>query len=303
MASRHAADPPHYAARRVVTACVVVLFVAGMIAAATLFGGRLLVGAGFGRPPAGSAPGASGAVASSAASMDGDGMARAPGMSDPQTGPSDPTDLMTPATPGASIPAQPAARSADRAGLTTADRTAGLLKATVPQRGTGRLVVIPGSSPVPGGGPVKRVRVEVEGGLPVNGAAFADFVLSTLNDPHGWGHGGRMSFARSSGAYDMRVVLASPVTSARLCAPLQTMGTLSCGLGRSAVLTHFRWVKATPDYGSDRTGYRRYVVNHEVGHLLGHGHELCPGTGGVAPVMMQQTKGLKGCLPNSWPYP
>jgi hypothetical protein len=301
MASRHAADPPHHAARRVVTACVVVLFVAGVIAAATLFGGRLLVGAGFGRPSAGSAPGAS-----SAASMDGDGMAglaRIPGMPDSPIRPSDPTDLMTLAAPGASTPAPPAARSADRAGLTTADRTAGLLKANVPQRGTGRLIVIPGSSPAPGHGPVKRVRVEVEGGLPVNGAAFADFVLSTLNDPRGWGHGGRMSFARSSGAYDMRVVLASPVTSARLCAPLQTMGTLSCGQGRSAVLTHFRWVKATPDFGSDRTGYRRYVVNHEVGHLLGYGHELCPGAGKVAPVMMQQTKGLKGCLPNSWPYP
>ena len=173
----------------------------------------------------------------------------------------------------------------------------------MPQQGTGRLVVVPGSIPAPGDGPVKQVRVEVEAGLPVDGAAFADFVLSTLNDPRGWGHGGRMTFARSSGAYDMRVVLASPVTSARLCAPLQTMGTLSCGQGRSAVLTHFRWVKATPDYGSDRTGYRRYVVNHEVGHLLGRGHEMCPGVGEVAPVMMQQTKGLKGCLPNSWPYP
>jgi hypothetical protein len=192
---------------------------------------------------------------------------------------------------------------ADAAGLTAADRTAGLLGTTVAQHGSGRLVVVPGSAPAPGSGPVKRVRVEVEAGLPIDGATFAAFVLQTLNDPRSWGHGGRMSFARTSGAYDIRVVLASPDTSAALCAPLQTMGTLSCGQGNTAVLTLYRWVKAIPDYGTDRTGYRHYVVNHEVGHTLGHGHEMCPGAGKVAPVMMQQTKGLKGCLPNSWPFP
>jgi hypothetical protein len=193
--------------------------------------------------------------------------------------------------------------SSGSAGLTAADRAAGLLEAVVPQRGNARLAVVPGSSPAPGRGPVKRVRVDVEGGLPVDGAAFAAFVLDTLNDPRGWGHGGRMTFARSSGAYDIRVVLASPDTSARLCAPLQTMGTLSCGKGSTAVLTWYRWVKAIPDYGTDRTGYRRYVVNHEVGHTLGHGHAFCPGPGRPAPLMMQQTKGLKSCRPNSWPYP
>jgi hypothetical protein len=187
--------------------------------------------------------------------------------------------------------------------VTAADRGAGLRTLEVLSTGRKKLVVVPGDVKAPGKGRVYRVRVEVESGLDVDGTVFAGFVMATLNDGRSWGHGGSMTFARTAGRTDIRVVLASPATSAAMCRPLITRGTLSCANGSTAVLTVYRWVRGTADYGADLTGYRQYLVNHEVGHVLGHGHQACPGRGRRAPVMLQQTKGLKGCTKNPWPFP
>lgn len=202
----------------------------------------------------------------------------------------------------ADAPAPPAEPPRDPS-LTDEDARAGLLSSDVPPAGTGTTTVVPGTVPAPGPGPVRTVRVEVEGGVPVDPAVFAEFALESLNDPRSWGRDGAMSFARTDGDAEIVVVLAAPATAQRLCAGLDTGGTLSCRVGDRAVITHYRWVLAHPDYGDDRTGYRRYVVNHEVGHVLGYDHVPCPGPGVPAPVMMQQTKGLLACAPNPWPFP
>jgi hypothetical protein len=186
----------------------------------------------------------------------------------------------------------------------TPDALAGLTSWDVPQTLNGAFDVVPGTVPAPGAGPVTTVRVETEQGLPVDAQRFAGFVMDTLDDPRGWGAGGRMTFVRT-GADDamVQVLLASPGTSDRLCSPIDTIGELSCRSGNRAVLNFYRWVNGQEDYAGNPTGYRRYLVNHEVGHVLGHGHEPCPGAGMPAPVMQQQTLGLDGCTQNPWPYP
>jgi len=238
-------------------------------------------------------------VAPDEAALDRDGMqdrsaARGP-IDDPEPVAAS-SQLPVPAAPAPDVVALPA-------GLTSADVAAGLLSAEVPEAADGTFVVVPGSDPGPGIGTVRTVRVEVEAGLAVDGALFAAIVMTTLNDPRGWGGDGSTSFARTDGDAELRVLLASPRTVDALCAPLRTRGEVSCGRAGHAALNLRRWVEATPEYAADKGLYRQYLVNHEVGHLLGHQHERCGGTGQLAPVMQQQSYKVAPCLPNAWPFP
>lgn len=172
------------------------------------------------------------------------------------------------------------------------------------EQGDGTLSVIPGSSEVYGTGPLQRFIVEVEDGINVDGGGFAAAVEGTLADPRSWGAGGEMSFQRVDGGdYDFRVSLVSPLNVESFCPGVGTGGYTSCRYGERAVINLARWETAVPDYGGDVATYRMYVVNHEVGHALGNGHEPCPGPGQLAPVMQQQTLGLDGCVKNPWPFP
>ncbi|MBK5268403.1 MAG: DUF3152 domain-containing protein, partial [Acidimicrobiia bacterium] len=168
---------------------------------------------------------------------------------------------------------------------------------------TGSLVVVGGSSTPFGGTSVRTFTVEVEDGIGLDGACLAEQVQNVLGDPRSWIHQGDLGWQRVDSNPDLRIIFSSPDLTDRLCAPLNTGGIYSCRNGNRTMLNTYRWRSATPEYQSDLPEYRSYQINHEVGHFLGHGHTTCPGVGTVAPVMMQQTKGLDGCEMNGWPYP
>lgn len=176
-------------------------------------------------------------------------------------------------------------------------------RVAVPAAASGQLVAVAGATPPVSGERVWTYRVEVEQGLPFAGAEFAAAVDATLADPRSWAARGHVFQRLDTEGTDFRLILASPALTDQLCAPLNTRGEVSCRNGDLVVLNALRWAEGIADYAGDLASYREYMVNHEVGHRIGRGHVQCTGSGDPAPVMMQQTYGLDGCLPNAWPLP
>ena len=175
----------------------------------------------------------------------------------------------------------------------------------VPESASGTFAIVAASEssrarPDDAGLRLTSYRVEVEEGLPFDAGAVAEEVESILSDERGWITRGHL-LVREDGDADLRILLASPTTADRLCAPLLTRGRLSCRNGQNVVLNAWRWHNGAETYPDDLEGYRQYLVNHETGHALGYGHLGCPEAGAPAPVMVQQTKTLLGCSPNPWP--
>lgn len=148
-------------------------------------------------------------------------------------------------------------------------------------------------------------RIEVDPALEdrLTRAELASFVIETLSDERSWtGRGVGFRLVDEGGLFTLTV--ATPERVDRLCAPLQTVSTYSCARNGWIAFNSDRWFGATETWPGDLETYRRYLVNHEVGHYVrGPSHDQCPGEGLPAPVMMQQTKGLKGCEPNGWVDP
>jgi len=149
--------------------------------------------------------------------------------------------------------------------------------------------------------------VEFEPGLRSHARQLAKIADDALQDnQRGWNATGDRTLRRVGQAAKatIRVVLATPAKVDAHCATvgLNTAGIFSCWDGQRAMINLYRWENGASDFTSLGT-YRRYVINHEVGHGLGFGHRFCPAAGAPAPVMMQQTKGTGTCKPNAWPYP
>ncbi|MEO8828476.1 DUF3152 domain-containing protein [Lapillicoccus sp.] len=226
--------------------------------------------------------------------------------------PGPPITTTTPAAPSS------AGATAQTTGTATAPSSAPSIGVSAPvpastsvlQSGAGTFtpIEIP-DGPVKSTGRTVTYGVDVEDGLPQSRDEFAEVVHAVLTDSRGWQTQDDIRFVplsiadRAAGAHvDIRVTLASPAATQRLCAPLDvTTDQVSCWNGSRAVLNLTRWVTGAVTYGIDLTSYRAYLVGHEVGHGLGYQHTHCPGPGHRAPIMVQQTKSLEGCV--AWPWP
>ena len=129
---------------------------------------------------------------------------------------------------------------------------------------------------------------------------FTEQIQIYLADPEGWAGKGYefvLKDPKGKGETDVVVHLSSP-------AGLRTAGCdpkLNCAEmgGKHLRVNSVLWTRGGPKSKLSLEDYRQYVVSHEMGHILGRDHEKCAGPGQPAPIMMQQTKGLGECSPNT----
>ncbi|HEX7963970.1 MAG TPA: DUF3152 domain-containing protein [Candidatus Saccharimonadales bacterium] len=129
-------------------------------------------------------------------------------------------------------------------------------------------------------------------------------LLSTYADLRGWSLDGQVQFVYADGGCDFTVWLASSDQMSSFGAICDNYW--NCEVNNNVVVNLDRWEQATPSWtqakgANDISEYRDMLINHETGHMLGFGHTGCPGAGQPAPVMMQESISLQGCVFNAWP--
>lgn len=147
---------------------------------------------------------------------------------------------------------------------------------------------------------VNTYSIETRGKIVADVDLFARQAAATYADPRGWARAyQRFERVRSGG--DFTLVLAQARTLPTFSSDCSVQ--YSCRVGRFVVINQTPWRKKTPAFTGDLRTYRHMVVNHETGHWLGLSHPAngCTGRGDRAAVMMQQSKGLRGCRFNAWP--
>jgi hypothetical protein len=132
-------------------------------------------------------------------------------------------------------------------------------------------------------------------------------LAATYNDVRGWSLGGLIDFEPATNGCDFTVWLVAAdlmPTFGSICDPVW-----NCEPGGNMVVLNYdRWTQATGPWlavypSGNIAEYRAMAINHETGHQLGFGHQICTTPGQPSPVMQQESIDLHGCTFNAWPLP
>lgn len=142
-----------------------------------------------------------------------------------------------------------------------------------------------------------RYKVSIEPRLDVSLLNFRKKISSVLNDPRSW----PITFidvSNTNHISDFQIILARDSTIKNIC----NFTFLSCAdsITNIIYINVNRWKYGAVKSKLNLNDYRTYVINHEVGHILGLGHEK-PIKNKKAPIMNQHTLGIGDAIPNMWP--
>jgi hypothetical protein len=142
--------------------------------------------------------------------------------------------------------------------------------------------------------------VYIESDADAGNPSFARQALAILQDGRGWPRAGiTFRAAASARVADLWIRLATNVSVKRDCG----FNMMSCAWvgGKRSLINLERWRAGSKESGLSLVDYRRYVINHETGHLLGLHDNMSHGSKELAPVMVQHTLGPRGYTPNCLP--
>lgn len=255
--------------------------------------------AGYAMVPGEDSAGASGKPAAAAGTPEaGESPADGSGDAAPQGGKAAPVPEPSSAAPSEQAPVVPKPSTSPSTGSPSTP--------AVPAFGPGTFKPSAAAGQPQGKGAALRWRIEVEENSGVDPDDAARSVETILGDPRGWTRDPAYAFhlVGAGQPVDFTVKIATPTTTDRLCEVVtpELIGETNCRAGHTVVVNLKRWQEGSPQFNGPVEEYRALIVNHEVGHEIGRGHETCPSPGRPAPAMMQQIKGLLGCTANAWPY-
>lgn len=125
---------------------------------------------------------------------------------------------------------------------------------------------------------------------------LVDVVADTLERPEGWALDGALRFRAVGENPDLVFRLVPPETVE--AADPRCHADASCRVDDEVWLNADRWRVPPSSWDGTVDDYRRYLVNHTVGHWLGLGHSDCRADG--AAVMIDEAEGPE-CAPTAWP--
>lgn len=133
---------------------------------------------------------------------------------------------------------------------------------------------------------------------------FSNAVYRILNDERGWPRAGATFVQGAEGNCDFNIVLSEAQYMTTFSSGCST--EYSCRVGENVIINDDRWNGGTDAWlsaGGNMARYRVMVINHEVGHRLGHtdNETPCAGAGQSAPLMQEQSMHLDGCTTNEHP--